>query len=412
MLTVEEALERVLAHAQAKNAARAPLSDALGLMLAEDVAADLDSPPYDKSMVDGYAVRMVDLAGGRGQLDVLEEIMAGMTPSRPLVAGTCSRIMTGAPIPQEADAVVMQEMTETAPGESKLVHIRDERLRAGQNIVRQGVAMRRGDVVLRAGCVIRPAMIGLLAEVGRADVTAISRANLAVLATGNELVSPSERPAAGQIRNSNGPMLVAAARQSGAVAIDLGVARDDRDSLRVLLAKGLERDVLVISGGVSTGILDLVPETLAELGVREVFHKIRMKPGKPLWFGVKEHSADRRTLVFGLPGNPVSSFVCFELFVTPALANLAGRDAASVHQVVAARLTSEFTHRGDRPTYHPANVEGLTQTASPLVTPLRWAGSADLRALVDANALLIFPAGDATYPAREPVQALLLDGQR
>jgi molybdopterin molybdotransferase len=316
--------------------------------------------------------------------------------------------MTGAPVPPGADAVVMQEMTVASPVGIKRVEIRDERLRAGQNIVRQGVAMCRGDVVLRAGGPISPAAVGLLAEVGRAEVSVIPPVSVAVLATGNELVSPAERPAAGQIRNSNGPMLVAAGRQAGSAAIDLGVARDDCESLRAKFTLGLNHDVLVISGGVSTGTLDLVPATLAELGVREVFHKIRMKPGKPLWFGVKEHTADRLTLVFGLPGNPVSTFVCFELFVRPALAKLAGRDPACANRVITARLTSEFTHRGDRPTYHPAIVAGPNDGAGPTISPLRWAGSADLRGLVDANALTIFPAGNFSYAAGEPVQALLI----
>jgi molybdopterin molybdotransferase len=409
MLTVDDALEQVLAHTLSKSPARVSLRDALGLVLVENIHADLDSPPYHKSMVDGYAIRTVDLAGGSGELAVLEEIMAGMTPSQPVEAGTCTRIMTGAPIPAGADAVVMQELTEAAPGDSRHVCFRDERLRPGQNIVRQGVAMRRGDIVLRAGGLTTPAAIGLLAEVGRAEVSAIPAASVAVLATGNELVSPVERPVAGQIRNSNGPMLVAAARQAESTAVDLGVARDNRESLRLKLAEGLEHDVLVISGGVSTGILDLVPSTLAELGVREVFHKIRMKPGKPLWFGVKEHSADRCPLVFGLPGNPVSSFVCFELFVKPALAKLAGRDPASVHRVITARLTSEFTHRGDRPTYHPAIVEGLIGKDGPTVAPLRWAGSADLHGLADSNALVIFPAGDFSFAVGEPAQALLIN---
>jgi molybdopterin molybdotransferase len=411
MLTVEEALERVLAQAQPKAAMRVPLLDALDLVLAEDVAADLDSPPYDKSMVDGYAVRSADLVGGSGELILLEEIMAGMTPTRSVVAGTCSRIMTGAPIPAGADAVVMQELTASLPGDPNRVRLGDERLRAGQNIVRQGIAMRRGEIVLRAERAIRPAEIGLLAEVGRAEVAAIPRASVAVLATGNELVSPPERPAAGQIRNSNGPMLVAAARHAGATAVDLGIARDDRQSLRTTLANGLQSDVLVVSGGVSMGILDLVPATLSELGIREVFHKIRIKPGKPVWFGVKDNSDARRTFVFGLPGNPVSSFVCFELFVKPALAKLAGRDPAKVQRVITATLASGFTHRGDRPTYYPAVVEDADCSTRPIVSPLRWAGSADLRGLADANALAIFPAGDFTYAAAESVQALLLDAQ-
>ena len=409
MLTVPEALQRVLEQARRKPAANVPLADSLGLVLAENIASDIDSPQYDKSMVDGYAVRSVDFINGQAELALLEEIMAGAVPTKTVTQGTCTRIMTGAPIPPGADAMVMQEQTELTVGNPERVRIRAAMLRTGQNILRQGVAMRRGDVVLQAGRLIRPAEIGLLAEVGKAIVSVIPAVSVAVLATGNELVSAAERPVAGQIRNSNGPMLLAAARRAGTTAVDLGVARDEKQPLRQKLAEGLKNDALVVAGGVSTGVLDLVPGTLAELGVREVFHRVRIKPGKPLWFGVAGQDNVRRTLVFGLPGNPVSTFVCFELFVKPALAKLAGQDPAAQHRPISARLASDFTHRGDRPTYQPAVLQATEPSNPPSVAPLRWAGSADLRGLVDANALIAFPAGDRSYSAGETVEVLRLD---
>ena len=317
--------------------------------------------------------------------------------------------MTGAPLPENADAVVMLEQTERDPAAGEKIHIKDPRFRSGQNILRRGVAMRRGDLVLRAGRVIGSAEIALLAEVGRAVLPAVPAPRVAVLSTGNELVPASDQPQAGQIRNSNGPMLVAAVRQANASPVNLGIARDEPQQLRERLAEGLRHDVLIVSGGVSTGVLDLVPGLLKELGVEQVFHRIRMKPGKPLWFGVS-----KTTLVFGLPGNPVSSFVCFELFVKPALARLAGREDQVQRRTVAAHLTSEFTHGGERPTYQPAVLanrerERPESLASRTVTPLPWAGSADLRGLVDANALVAFPAGDRSYAAGDEVQVLVLD---
>ncbi len=409
MLTVQEALEQVLAHSRRLAPTPMPLDDCLGLVLAEGVTSDIDSPPYDKSMVDGYAVHSSDLASGSAELQVIDEIMAGAVPKRPIVPGSCSRIMTGAPLPENADAIVMLEQTERIPAAPEKIRIDDPRFRPGQNILRQGVAMRRGDLVLRAGRVIGSAEIALLAEVGRAIVPAIAAPRVAVLSTGNELVSAGHQPQAGQIRNSNGPMIVAAVRQAKASPVNLGIARDEPQQLRERLAEGLQHDVLIVSGGVSTGVLDLVPGLLAELGVEQVFHRIRMKPGKPLWFGVS-----KTALVFGLPGNPVSSFVCFELFVKPALARLAGREDQVERRTSTAHLAAEFTHRGERPTYQPAVLASRERQrpeklARPTVTPLSWAGSADLRGLVDANSLISFPAGDRSYSAGEEVQVLVLD---
>jgi molybdopterin molybdotransferase len=409
MLSVAEALSRVLEHARAKPPGEVALADALGLVLAEDVTSDVDSPPHDKSMVDGYAVLSSDLDDGRAKLGVLEEITAGTVPSCKVIPCFCSRIMTGAPLPDRADAVVMVEQTQfhPAPDTSKrdtllgTVEIKDERFRAGQNITRRGKSLRKGEVVLHNGAELGPAEIGLLAEVGRARIHAIGPVTVAIVSTGNELVPANEIPSEGQIRNSNGPLLVAAARRFGAVANDLGIVRDNAADLRRVIRSGLESDALVISGGVSAGVLDLVPGVLSELGVRQVFHKIEMKPGKPLWFGVAKNS----TLVFGLPGNPVSSLVCFELFAKPAIARIAGRHWQP-HPTRSAKLTVEFTHRGDRPTYWPATA--VTSPDGLLVEPKLWQGSADLRGFAGANALVAFAAGERHYQPGEMVEVLML----
>ncbi len=233
----------------------------------------------------------------------------------------------------------------------------------------------------------------------------IARPALAVLSTGNELVPPVRRPGPGQIRNSNGPLLVAAANMAGATAHDLGIAIDDAAELRLAIERGLAHDVLLISGGVSAGVLDLVPKVLADLGVEQAFHKVNLKPGKPIWFGVRS-GHEFSTLVFGLPGNPVSSFVCFELFVRPALGRLAGRDDAAL-QEFDAPLAAPFAQRSDRPTYHPARLQ--TDNAGQMtVEPLRWQGSGDLRTLVGANALAYFPPGAHQFEPGETVRVLRL----
>ena len=406
MLTVDEALEHVRRRVSPKPAAEVALAEALGLVLAEDVTSDIDSPPHDKSMVDGYAVVAADLKEGDAELEVLEEVVAGNVPTREVSPGRATRIMTGAPLPPGADAVVMIERTQLVPGHSSglgRVRIAETQVTAGQNILRRGVSMRRGDVVLQAGARLRPIEVGLLAEVGKDRLRATPRPTVAVLSTGNELVPADLIPAAGQIRNSNGPMLIASVATAGATAIDLGIGRDDRNELRRLIARGLEADLLVLSGGVSAGVLDLVPGVLEELGVQQVFHKVRLKPGKPLWFGVLPGSGDsaRDRLVFGLPGNPVSSLVCFELFVRPAIHGLAGVMAAEPRWT-SATLTLDFSHRGDRPTYHPAVLQ--SQGSVPSVTPLAWQGSADLRTLATATALIRFSAGERTYRTGEDVE--------
>jgi molybdopterin molybdotransferase len=386
MLSLEEALARVAKHVAPLAPRRMPLGETTGLVLAEDIVSEVNSPPYDKTMMDGYAVVSSDREPVRR---VLEAIGAGTVPRHVVTPGTATRIMTGAPIPEGADAVVPVEQAELVDEHS--VRLRQVDPKPGQHILRLGASLRAGQTILHMGATVRPIEVGILAEIGRGMVEAVPRPHVAILPTGNEIVPVGEMPARGQIRNSNGPMLVAAAERAGAEASEIGIARDDRDELRRKIEHGLAADVLLLCGGVSAGDFDLVPGVLADLGVELVFHKIALRPGKPLWFGIK-HDTPHRALVFGLPGNPVSSFVCFELFVRPTIAALAGRGFADP-SMVAARLSHEYDHGGGRAACLPARLSNVsTGSRQPTVEILPWLGSADLAALARANGLVRLPA--------------------
>lgn len=402
MLTVSAAQSLILQHAQPLPAAQLPLTPGvLGAVLAEDVVSDLDMPPYDKAMMDGFAVRCADLAEGKGTLSIIEEITAGQTPQKALGAGQASRIMTGAPIPAGCDGVIQVERTQLL--DDGRVRIDDRPPSPGLNILPRGQEMRRGEVILQAGAILRPQELGILATVGRTEARLVPRPQVSILSTGDEVVEAGQTPGPGQIRNSNGPMLQAQAVCAGGLPRYLGIARDRLDSLRPLVAEGLRGNVLILSGGVSAGKLDLVPDVLREAGVSAHFHKVEMKPGKPVFFG----TTSGRTLVFGLPGNPVSSLVCFELFVRPAIRRLRGLSDPGPN-LVSARLVEDFPYRTDRPTYHPAHLEATGEGWSVRAVP--WFGSPDLRGLTRANALLVLPVGDHLHQAGQVLPVLCLDG--
>jgi molybdopterin molybdotransferase len=396
MLEVADARAEVLARAVPLRPSSAVLAPGLvGRVMAAGAAADRDWPPFDKSLRDGYAVRSSDPAGA--ELLVVEEIPAGVTPKRGVGPGECSRIYTGAPIPPGADAVVMQEDAATT-GDRVRVNAPP---RPGQWVYRRGAEMRAGEIVVPVGSVLTPAALGVLAGVGCVEVSVFGVPRVAVLATGDELVDARESPGPGQIRNTNGPLLTALASAAGGEAIDYGVARDTRDALREPLIPALgTTDVVLLAGGVSAGAYDLVPDVLKELGVEAHFHKVRMKPGKPLLFGTRGD-----TLVFGLPGNPVSAFVCFHLFVKPALRVLAGhRDSGP--RTVMLPLAAPLAESNDRPTYRPAVLEPAEVGWS--VRPLDGGTAPDLCGMAPADALLALPAGDARYDAGMPVPVILL----
>jgi molybdopterin molybdotransferase len=412
MIELPEAIALIEQTAAPLPPRRMPLLDACGRRLATPVVSDVDSPPWDRAMMDGFAVRSEDFSAGPSEvveLDVVVDLAAGDVTTLAIPRGGCGRIMTGAPLPAGADAVVPVEL---AVDDTARVHaggrvrLRDDRFRAGQHIARQGAAFRRGQEVLSAGMTLGSAEIGLAAESGATHVAVPPRVRVAILSTGSELVPPAATPAFGQTRNSNGPMIAAAVQLLGAESIPLGIAADKPEAIRAAVAQGLAADVLVLSGGVSAGDLDLVPEIFRQCGVEKVFHKVRLKPGKPVWFGVlrREHAAP--TLVFGLPGNPASSLVCFELFARPAIAILAGQPRDAWHLPrVRGRLGAAVKAAADRPVYLPAR---LVESSGGLsATPLPWSGSSDLLGLAGAAGLIALPAGGRRYETDEEVEVVL-----
>jgi len=404
MIELSEALSLVEATATPLPARRQRLLEACGRKLAAAVTADVDSPPWDRAMMDGFAVRDADLAAheaGPVTLDVMVDLAAGDVTDLRLRPGCCARIMTGAPLPPGADAVVPIERavdgTATTHAGGR-VRLAEPGFRPGQHVARRASAFRSGAVVLPVGAWLDAAATGLAAEAGATHVVAEPTVRVAILSTGSELVPCDEQPSHGRTRNSNGPMLAAAVRLLGAEAIPLGIAADRPEAIRAAIAQGLGADVLVLSGGVSAGDLDLVPGLLAAAGVERVFHKVRLKPGKPVWFGILRRPAAPATLVFGLPGNPASSLVCFELFARPALAILAGRPRSEWHLPrVRATLVSATRGTADRPVFLPCRVRrGATMLEA---EPLPWTGSSDLVGLAAGAAIAGAASGLVSLPA-------------
>ncbi len=393
MRTVAEALALIVSSVEPRPAQMTTLLESLGQTLAEDAVSDQDSPPFDKSLVDGYALSAGDDGTGTRSFFVVEEITAGKMPLHEIGPGTAARIMTGAPMPEGADAVVPIERTALDPVTERVTILSEATLLPGTNVGCQGTSMQDGELVLRAGRRIRAQEIALLAELGRSWVSVHPRPTVSLLSTGDELVSIEETPGPAQIRNSNQVMLAAQVIALGATPVIEGIARDTLDDLRQRIGRGLQSDILCLTGGVSAGKLDLVPQVLKELGVTEVFHKLQMRPGKPLWFGYlpPERTSDNLPRwIFGLPGNPVSSMVCFELFVRTAVRRILNLSPAEPVPVLA-ELESDFQFSDPRPTYLPARLEA--HGAGWRVNPVDWKGSFDLKSTASSNALLVLPAG-------------------
>jgi len=393
MVPIEEAQRIIAAHIEPLGVEEISSLAADGRVLAEDVFAGEDMPDVPKAAVDGYALRAQD---GLAERRVLAELTAGgISGEMSLQPGTAVRIMTGAPVPPGADAVIMVEQTDERDGMLQI----ERSLAPGDNIHTIGQDIGRGALVLSRGAILGAAEIGLLATVGRVRVQAYRRPTVAVLATGDEVHEPDVSPSAGGIRDSNRYALMAAAREAGCVAISLGIARDDQAVQRAAILDGLAyADVLLTSGGVSMGTRDLVKPLLAELGTVH-FGRIAFKPGKPTTFATV---GDK--IAFGLPGYPVSSLVSFEVFVRPALRRMQG-DARPERPRVRVTLRDPIQAPGDRPECQRAIV--AWEDGRLVARSTGAQGSSRLLSLRGANALLLVPGDGQTHPAGAELEALL-----
>lgn len=399
MLSVGEALERVLARVPVLGHESVPLAQALGRVLAEPVIAGREIPPWDNSSMDGYAVRAEDTRTASlirpVTLAIAGEVAAGTAAKQDLAPGQAFRILTGAPLPPGSDAVVPQE--EVRRDDTRVVLERP--VRPGAYVRPRGEDIRPGDRLLEPGSLLRPAALGVLASLGRSRVGVYRRPVVAVLSTGDELVAPDAPLGPGQIPDSNTYTLCALATEAGAVPLSLGIARDHREELVERFRKGLEADVLVSSAGVSVGDRDFVREAIETLGARLDFWKVNMRPGKPLTFGEV-----RRRLFFGLPGNPVSCMVTFELFVRPALRRMGGHRAVDRPRI-RARALEAIDNPGSRPGYLRVRLEPVAGGLG--ARPTGEQGSGILRSMLLADGLAVV-AGDTRIPPEGTVEVILL----
>ena len=413
MLTVEEALAKILAEVAPLDTETVSLLEAQGQVLAEDIIATVNVPPLDNSAMDGYAVRYQDTLGASGispkSLEVIDTVMAGAVSRKTVTPGTAVRIMTGAPVPAGADAVVPFEDTDEMRGEDKGAPAARvgilQPAKAGDNVRRAGESVAIGETMLRAGATIRPSEIGVLASVGRAEVKVIRRPVVAVLSTGDELVELGQPLPEGKIYDSNLYSIASLVQRTGCFAKVLGIAEDNEPSLVEKLEQARDADLLITTGGVSMGDYDMVKDILDRDG-EMVFWKVRVKPGKPLAFG-KIKGKDGRTIPhLGLPGNAVSCMVSFELFVRPALLTMMGKTNIG-KPTVDAVLEENVKNNAGRRVYDRAIITRQNGTSHARLTGPQ--GSGILTSMAQANGLVMIPEENKTMSEGETVKALMLD---
>lgn len=405
MLTYEEARQVVIEQVGKRKGPCASIGvsvwEALGLVLAQEVKTDREYPPFDRSTRDGYAVCAKEVAAG-AQSKCVGEIKAGDTVRDALAAGTCLQIMTGAAVPAGADAVVMIEHTQR---EGDVVRF-ERAAQAGQNVVPRGSEAAAGQTLLKTGARLGYAELALAAQVGAVELQCAKRPRVAILSTGDEVVLVEETPGPFQIRNSNSVSLAAQVRIAGGDPVVLGNAADRVEDLGEKIELGLKEDALVLSGGVSMGKYDLVEKVLKAMGAEFYFDAVAIRPGKPAVFGMcqgKPFEAQGKP-VFGLPGNPVSTMVTFELFVVPAIDLLSGAEARAL-PLVEARLGAALNEKPGLAHFLPARVEWLE--GAPEVKALKWQGSGDIAALANANCFLVVPPDRDKIAVGERISVLL-----
>ncbi len=404
-LKISEAQRVIFESVAQLDVEQVPLEQSLGRVLAQDILANRDLPPYDVSAMDGFAVRSCDLAASPATLEIIEDIKAGDMPSRTVAAFQCARIMTGAPMPTGADAVIRVEDTQQISANTVQITVT---VKSGHDVRPKGENMRDGDVVLTAGTEITPGVIGVLATVKAATMQVYRRPRVAILSTGNELEAMTDPVDPNKIPDSNTYALMAQVQVLGITPVILGIARDDPAELEQYLRLGLNYDMLLVSGGTSVGVHDYVRPTIEKLGVSMKFWRVAMKPGHPLAFGVMHRTAkSSESIVFGLPGNPVSSMVCFEEFVAPALRRMMGNPRL-YRRTVTARLAHPVKMRPGRTEF--IRVQLSCDDAGYLASSTGTQSSGVLLSMARADGLLVMPSECTGMKAGEQVTVQLLDG--
>jgi molybdopterin molybdotransferase len=407
LIPYREAQQLVLGQARSFGTEIVPLEQAGGRVLAGVIRADRDYPPFPRATMDGYAMRFHDVEQGIQRFTVAETIMAGHSATRPIGPGECYKIMTGAAVPEPADIVIRRENMEEGTGYAQILPVLPDPLPAGtlpapadprfpwrrfQNIARQGEDLAAGAVVIDRPVVCEPAVIGLLATLGCTMVTVERIPRIGLLTTGNEVVPPGDPIGPVQIRNSNRWLLGSALKKSGAGLASITHAPDEPAILRAAIDEGLENDILILSGGVSAGDADYVPGTLAAAGVRQLFHRVAIRPGKPVWVGV----APGGCMVFALPGNPFSCLVNMILFIRPYLQACYGLPAP---EPLGLPLATARKKRSPLDEFFPAGLHG----APALVSPVALNGSGDIRLGMEANMLALHPAASGDLETGDSV---------
>ena len=391
MIYLNEALQIVLSSARLLATERVDIGQALNRILAEDIISDIDMPPFDKAVFDGYACRRSDLANA---LTIVETISAGVSPTKTIGFNQCAKIMTGAAVPQGADCVIMVEQTKNV-GQHNIVFRGKQ---TPDNICRKGMDIKIGEVVLKKGARIRPQHIAVAASVGLIQPLVAKKPKVAIVATGDELVEPALMPGTSQIRNSNSLQLAAQLESVGVSVRDYGIVRDVATDIdRVIKTAAADNDVVIVSGGVSVGDSDLVPGILKKNNVKLLFEKIAVQPGKPTAFGLSD-----KVYFWGLPGNPVSTYVVFELLVKPFLYKLMGCDYSpiSVQMPVDETIVRKNT---EKQSWIPVNV-----TKRGTVKPVEYHGSAHILALCNADGLIGIGIGAANIEKGAMVSVILI----
>jgi molybdopterin molybdotransferase len=376
MISFEKAYDTVMTSAFSTGIESIPFTSSFGRILAQDIRSDMDMPPFNKSTVDGFACRRADL---EMELEIIETIAAGKYPERKVSAGECSRIMTGAPVPEGADTVIMVEDSLILP--SGKVRFSGRYIKP--NISVKGEDIKNGEVVLKRGKLITPQDIAVIASVGSVSLSVSKFPVIGVISSGDELVEPDEKPDVSQIRNSNAYQLLAQIQRAGGNGTNYGIARDDKDATFEIVEKAVsECDIVLITGGVSMGDFDFIPSVIEKAGVKILFSRVNVQPGKPTTFGIHPKS-----LVFGLPGNPVSSFIQFELLVRPLIFRMMGNEWKPVYTELP--MKESYKRRSsDRMGLVPVIITGER-----LVLPVEYHGSAHITSMSVADGIITIPEG-------------------